>query len=1515
MSAIVDDKIIGVIEAFAEREVVGWAYDPNVDDPLELLFTVDDLEIGRIICNTPRSDVLSGGFSRQSVGFDFEIPGQYCDGQPHTVQLCTTDGRRLSFRGSDGIEQNRWIFNLPSEYAISQIDQWNGRDVHCWAIIANRQTGERHPANYIAVRQSGREILKLWPTIARPDVAQHLLTSPNCGFVYFATEMRKLSDKSPLHFYVMPGNTEVTGSPIDLASLVPATKKADANDTSVSKYGKTYKNAEERNTTPHKSADATGDVEKLRLSGLFMEDFYLTSYPDIAGADVAPFDHFFSYGFKEGRRPNQYFEPIWYQDQYPAVEKSGLQPLLHFLLQGDHLGYNPGPLFDVSWYRRRYDIPLQDNTLLHYLKFRFETPLSPLPDFDADFYAANNPDVFAAGVDMFYHFFSYGYRECRNPSADFDVKFYVQRYLSGNFAENPLIHYWAHRHEPGVHSRAPDDEVTVSREVKRFCRPGPYFEEALTGIGELKPQAMLLTYYLPQFHTFPENDAWWGRGFTEWTNLIRGSPRFVGHYQPRVPRDLGFYTLNGTGPMREQIKLALSSGVSGFVFYYYWFNGKRLMDEPLRQFVADPSLKMSFALMWANENWTRRWDGAESEVLISQDYRPDDEEDMIAEFAEHFRDARYIRLQGRPLLMIYRAGIIPKAKEAIARWRDLFLKKFHENPIFVMAQAFNAEDPRAFGFDGAIEFPPHKLTTHMAPVNSEFTYLDIDFTGAIHKYDDVVAVSLREPHPGYPLIKTAIPSWDNDARRQGTGMAITGSTPLKYEAWLSSLVKFAKQNPFFGEPVVCVNAWNEWCEGAYLEPDLHFGSAYLNATARALIGRARSTSLPRLILLGHDAFPGGAQHLLLNIGLTLRSTFGVEFEYVLLGGGDLVQVYAEHGPLTVVTSDAQLLEKLQSLREAGFSGAIVNTSAAARAVAYLHAAEIRSVLLMHELPRILREKHLTEHARAGLIESDITVFSAPFVRDSVMKELDLEADSRTLIIPQGSYKNISYDPVGARAVRQNLLLEAGDHLVLGVGYADLRKGFDLFLQVWRRLQDPVFATGVTGRICMIWVGGIDPSLADWLAQEITAAEATGTFRMAGYRNDVAAVFSASSVFALTSREDPLPTVVMEALGAGLPVVAFDRTGGAPDMLRNIEEGKIVPYGDTDAMALEILKAVNAGISLAERSSRHAKIVESFHFPNYVNTIAKLALPELVQVSVAVPNFNYAQYMPLRLRSIFNQTYPVKEILVLDDCSRDNSLEIIPEVAQLAGRVVRIVANDVNSGSVFVQWRRAADFTTGEFIWIAEADDLSDSEFLASATALLASDSNVQFVFTDSRTVDADGNPQWDSYKDYYSSIKQGALSNTSIFDAAEFVEQFLAIKNLILNVSAVVWRRTALLRALEARADELPRFRMAGDWLLYLTALSLPGARIGYEAKPLNVHRRHATSVTHALAADRHLAEIMQCHAAAIAMFTLQADTKRKQQVYLTEVAEQLGASPLATKVSTDRKRAQQRSKPGRKRN
>ena len=1220
------------------------------------------------------------------------------------------------------------------------------------------------------------------------------------------------------------------------------------------------------------------DLDKWKLieSGIFDADFYVRHYSDSPVEAENALAHFMLIGLDQNRLPNFYFDPDWYCRAY-ASQLNGRSAIEHFVHEGDAQGCNPGEFFDTEKYRSKYGISRDKNCLGHYIQNKISYKYSPVDEFDIEYYCYSNRDVVHAKMDAFEHFVAFGYSEGREPSRTFKTKYYIKKYLNGSTDHNPFLHFLRHRGD-GVHFGAPPPEnVSVHREIKRFSKPGPDFEEiAEHGVSGQQKLAAVLAFYLPQFHQISENDAWWGAGFTEWTNIARGVPRFAGHYQPRVPRDLGFYDLSDVSNLIRQIELAKNSGLSGFVYYYYNFNGKRLLEKPLEALLENADIDFPFCLMWANENWTKRWDGEDKHVLIAQDYNSLDEAALIADFARHFKDPRYIRLNGRPLLMIYRADVVPDIRNTLARWRTLFGETFGEDPIIVTAQAFNNDDPRQFGADGAIEFPPHKLTGNLAPIQVELDYLDDEFAGKVYRYEDVVNVSLADMDPPFPLIKTVVPSWDNDARLQGNGLVVTGSTPAKYQEWLERLVHNARAKPFFGTPLVCVNAWNEWCEGAYLEPDQHFGSAYLNATARAVCARREPGST--ILLVGHDAFPSGAQHLLLNIGKAFKRDFGFRVEFLLLGPGAMEQDYRAVGPTQVLAAAEDLNDKLGSGFLDGIDFCIVNTLASSQAVALLAEFGLNVTLLVHEMPSMIRKMNLAPAARVALGKAQCVVFAAPAVRDAVCEELQIDVPATVKILPQGCYKPVARDPIGGNRIRVELGVPDGASLVVGVGYADLRKGFDLFLQLWRSISR------LDRSAHMAWVGDIDPDLRIWLDVEIAEAVASGRFHLGGYRDDVQDWLNAADIFALTSREDPFPSVVLEALSAGLPVYAFDNTGGMPHFLRSNNFGVVVPHADVQAMANAMRLRLGRTAEDADRERLARACGGALGFARYSVALKDFACPTLAKISVAVPNYNYGHYLDQRLGGIFAQSHPVHEILVLDDCSTDDSLAELSKISANCGRMMTICRNEQNSGSVFAQWRRVAETAEGEYLWIAEADDDSDPSFLSEMIAVMARDQKIVMGFCDSASIDDTGQAIWPDYQEYYNSVEAGGLAHDAIFDGRDFVRRFLSIKNLILNVSAVVWRRNEFLQALNRCEKELIKFQCAGDWRIYADILLFPGAKLVYRAKSLNFHRRHAGGVTKSINASEHLSEIMMCHSFINSKISLPEIVKAKQSVYLNGI-------------------------------
>ena len=367
-----------------------------------------------------------------------------------------------------------------------------------------------------------------------------------------------------------------------------------------------------------------------------------------------------------------------------------------------------------------------------------------------------------------------------------------------------------------------------------FSSSGPHYESLDPLLQGVSFETELLAYYLPQFHPIPENDLWWGKGFTEWHNVNKARPRYRGHYQPRSPLDLGFYNLLSSNVMHQQASLARAVGISSWCFYYYDFGGRRVMDKALAKFLQDSSIDMKFCLMWANENWARTWQGS-NEVLIRQSYDPEHDQSLLAGFVQHFEDDRYIKIDGKPLLFIYKPAAIPNAKQKIESLRDLLYSQFSIEAHLFMAQTYGDHDPVPYGLDGAIEFPPHGYFRELPSKTTQLEDIHPDFSGEARLYDDLVYASLSRKAPDYDLIKCVVPSWDNEPRRTNSGYSYVGTSPVKYEDWLSQAIEYSAINPVLGKRFVAVNAWNEWAEGAYLEPDIYYGSAYLNATKRALI--------------------------------------------------------------------------------------------------------------------------------------------------------------------------------------------------------------------------------------------------------------------------------------------------------------------------------------------------------------------------------------------------------------------------------------------------------------------------------------------------------------------------------------------------------------------------------------------------------------------------------------------------------------------------------------------------------
>jgi len=937
--------------------------------------------------------------------------------------------------------------------------------------------------------------------------------------------------------------------------------------------------------------------------------------------------------------------------------------------------------------------------------------------------------------------------------------------------------------------------------------------------------ASLYAFYLPQFHPIAENSEWWGEGFTEWTNVKPAKPLFRGHYQPHKPdshAELGYYDLRDSGVMRKQIELAQNYGVEGFCFYFYWFAGHRLLETPLLKLLDDASLEVPFCLCWANENWSRRWDGKDSEVLMAQNNTPDDDIAFISYISKYLKDPRYRRIDGKPILIVYRPIELPDAKATSERWRQWCRENGIGEIYLAYTQSFENNDPRDYGFDGAIEFPPNNsappdLTDQVEPLSP-------DFTGKAYDWDIFPKRSDNYQKPDYPLFRSVCPAWDNTARRKQNGTVFINSTPERYKHWLqNALIDSVERIPQTQDRLVFINAWNEWAEGAHLEPDAAYGYGYLEATRNALNEIAalrldQSSAInshkdksKRIVVVSHDAYPHGAQYLSLNLAKTLKADYGYEVDLVTLGEGDLLDDFAQAATLHDLTGYAEDSPKARALairlfEQADF--AICNTTVSGLFAAILKKTGFRVLSLIHELSDVIKDNGFELHAAAIGAHADDIVFPAQMVRNS-FEGFTGPLDNKAIICPQGAYKRNRFDIATdkketAHALRERLNLPKNVRIVLGVGYADLRKGYDLFITAAEHLATTY------DHIVFVWIGHHDQALSQELEPRVSALIESGNLVLPGRVSDTDLYYAGADAYLLTSREDPYPSTVLEALDVGLPTIGFEGATGTVDLIKT-HRGDIVPAFDIDSLIYATKKAlVLGGPQMRQDVAARFRSRKDVSFTGYVGNLLRLAGKRPPSVSVVVPNYNYARYLPERIESIVAQTHPVSELVILDDASTDNSRDVISKVISTLNVPVQRLDNEQNSGSVFAQWLKGVKAATGDYVWIAEADDLALPSFLEIAMAGFRYP-GVVLSYTQSKQMTTDGSILCDDYLDYVKGLDGEQWTQSYTRSGQEEIVKGMAVKNTIPNVSGVVFRRDILLSVLEEHMAHVQQYRVAGE--------------------------------------------------------------------------------------------------------
>lgn len=375
-----------------------------------------------------------------------------------------------------------------------------------------------------------------------------------------------------------------------------------------------------------------------------------------------------------------------------------------------------------------------------------------------------------------------------------------------------------------------NDIIVYENSYKKYPIYTSNYQENIN-YSEYTTDIKLLAFYLPQFYTFKENDLWWGKGFTEWTNTRKSKPRFEGHYQPRTPHlDIGYYTLDNINTIKKQIDLAKQHGIYGFCYYYYWFSGKRLLDKPLDLFLKN-NIDFPFCLCWANENWTRKWDGQQQDILIKQNYDSKDYKNFIKDIKKYVTDKRYIKIDNKPVIMVYNPKEILNFEKLVEKWRK-YAKELGIGEIYVMSKNDLANDTfeNCDFVDAEFDFPPQGIGHQESVITGLSSPKIFNYEKIVHDIEPLY----RKHFPLKPFYYSCTMGWDNSCRRKENYTVYYNYSLNSYYKWLKIIIEETRKRNNSDRRFVFVNAWNEWAEGTYLEPDQKYGYANINTLSKAI---------------------------------------------------------------------------------------------------------------------------------------------------------------------------------------------------------------------------------------------------------------------------------------------------------------------------------------------------------------------------------------------------------------------------------------------------------------------------------------------------------------------------------------------------------------------------------------------------------------------------------------------------------------------------------------------------------
>lgn len=725
-----------------------------------------------------------------------------------------------------------------------------------------------------------------------------------------------------------------------------------------------------------------------------------------------------------------------------------------------------------------------------------------------------------------------------------------------------------------------------------------------------------IAFYLPQFHPIPENDLWWGKGFTEWSNVTRARQLFRGHYQPRVPTELGYYDLRLEETQVAQAQLASEYGIHGFCYYYYWFDGKKLLNHPIQQMARSTKIDTGFCVCWANENWSRNWDGQNRHVLMEQTYTLESNIALIRELIPMMKDPRWIRHNGKPVMMVYRISIIPNWLETAAAWREE-CRKAGLGEIHLCAVRFGLETlqgaPQDHGLDSYVLFPPHEAARH--DLRDKVLDLHKDFNGQIFDYSAVVDGDLETFGDGYdwPVHRGTMLAWDNTARRLTDARIFHGATPYGFRRWVKGILEQEKRQNADEDSLLFVNAWNEWAEGTYLEPDQRWGRSYLRAIASAFEATPGvtapvlpegvaalprgATALERLgnpeadeTMLAPPAWHAGTREqnpdwptVLVSAHVSGHHLFGGERSML-----DVLQALAEQPVNVLVTLPSG--NNMTYIREICVCTLgvyafpypqwrdnretyawLTSTFAdilARHAVDIVHA---NTIVLLEPLAAAARLGRVRVIHSRELISLDdplreqIGLDVSPILRHVFERSDWIIGNSRATCQLFARQGRTLYVPNAVSTADFEMGNAFGNTIKFGIVSSNIpKKGVQDFVEVARRAAD----LAPRAKFCI--VGPMNGQVKAW-QEEVKAGKRPDNLIFAGYANTPQEAMSRFNVLLnLSHFAESFGRTVAEAMAARRPVIAYE-WGALSELVRHGETGFLAPYRDIDAVVEAVVK--------------------------------------------------------------------------------------------------------------------------------------------------------------------------------------------------------------------------------------------------------------------------------------------------------------------------------------------------------